>query len=485
MIIRSAGVLMPISALPSDGGIGTLGSDAYRFVDWLNKAGQRYWQVLPIGPQGKADSPYQPLSAFAGSELYIDLERLAADGLLTKSELPQGESRYVNYAAVRRERMSLLRLAFSRFEPDGKFAAFCEENAYWLDGYAAFAAIRRYYNFAPLSKWKPEDRVYAPSVTERYGDNIKEDVTFFKFCQYRFMTDWDLLHKYCAERGVQLMGDLPIYVSPDGADVWSHPDQFQLGADYKPSQIAGVPPDAFSETGQRWENPLYDWERMADDGFSWWKMRITQAARLFDAVRIDHFIGFARYYSISADSDTAVNGRWRRGPGRRLIDAINAVRGDMDIIAENLGVLHPTVCRLLDYTGYHGMNVMQFAFGDDSNPYTFTKNAVVYGGTHDNDTLQGWYNSLSERTAAFVTDYIGARTKSGIRDAMYRTVYALPCDIAVFQMQDVLWLGSSARMNTPGTTVGNWRWRMNRDALSDALAQKLNKLSTLYGRWGK
>ncbi len=473
---------MPISSLPTDGGIGTLGKDAFRFVDWLQKAGQTYWQVLPIGPQGKADSPYQPLSAFAGGELYIDVGRLNADGLIYDYELPQGESRYVNYAAVRRERMSLLRLAFSRFVPDEQFTAFCAQNASWLDGYSAFAAIRRQYNGAPLAKWRSEDRVYSASVMERYGDCIADDIAFYKFCQYRFMTDWDILHKYCAERGVRLVGDLPIYVSPDGADVWSAPSQFQLDADYKPSNIAGVPPDAFSETGQRWENPLYDWERMADDEFSWWKLRIIQASKLFDAVRIDHFIGFARYYSIPASSDTAINGRWRRGPGRKLIDAINSVRGDMDIIAENLGVLHPTVCRLLDYTGYHGMNVMEFAFGDDSNPYTFERNSVVYGATHDNDTMLGWYNSLDEQTAAFVSDYIGARTKSALRDAMLRTIYALPCDIAMLQMQDVLWLGSSARMNTPGTTVGNWRWRMSKDALSDALAEKLYQQSKLYGR---
>mgnify|MGYP002519620275 FL=1 len=485
MITRSSGVLMPVSALPTSGGIGTLGIEAFRFADWLKKSGQRYWQVLPIGPQGKADSPYQPLSAFAGCELYIDLERLFKDGLLFEYELPQGESRYVNYAAVRRERMNLLRLAFSRFSPDEKFTEFCKDNASWLDGYANFAAIRRQYNGAPLAKWKTQDRVYSPSVIERWGDKIKEDADFYKFCQYRFMTDWDILHKYCANSGVQIVGDLPIYVSPDGADVWSYPEQFQLDADYKPSNIAGVPPDAFSETGQRWENPLYDWERMADSDFSWWKMRIYEAAKMFDAVRIDHFIGFARYYSIPADSETAINGRWRRGPGRKLIDAINSVRGDMDIIAENLGVLHPSVCRLLDYTGYHGMNVMEFAFGDEGQPFTFSKNSVVYGATHDNDTLLGWFNSLDEQTADFVSDYIGAKSKSGVRDALLRTIYALPCDIAVLQTQDLLWLGSSARMNTPGTTVGNWRWRMSKDSLTDSLAEKLNKYSKLYGRWEK
>ncbi len=485
MITRSAGILMPISALSTDGGIGALGKEAFKFADWLKMSGQRYWQVLPIGPQGKADSPYQPLSAFAGSELYIDLERLVTDGLIYENELPHGESRYVNYAAVRYEYTALLRLAFSRFKPDFEYEQFCKENSAWLDGYACFFALRRHYGGAPLSQWDKQDRAYSPSVIERYKDEIAQDTEFCKFCQYRFMTDWDIFHKYCSAIGIKIIGDLPIYVSPDGADVWTSPEQFQLDTDYNPTHIAGVPPDAFSKTGQRWENPLYDWERMADDGFSWWKMRIEQASKLYDAVRIDHFIGFARYYSIPAESETAINGRWRRGPGRRLIDAINSARGDMDIIAEDLGVHHPSVSRLLDYTGYPGMKVMEFAFGEDGNPYTFKKNSVVYGATHDNDTMAGWYKSLDEAESKFVADYIGAASKASVRDAMLRTIYSLPCDIAILQLQDVLWLGSSARMNTPGTVLGNWRWRMRPDVLTDALAEKLCNYSKLFGRTEK
>lgn len=483
MIIRSAGILMPISALPTAGGIGTLGSEAFRFCERLAEAGQRYWQVLPVGPTGKADSPYQPLSAFAGNELYIDTEQLCTDGLIRRNEQPQGESRFINYAAVRRERMSLLRLAYSRFAPDDKYREFCEENKAWLDAYALFAAVRRHYNGEPLSNWEECDRFYSQSILERYGEEIADDAEFYKFCQYRFMTDWDVFHKFCAKNAVQLIGDVPIYVSPDGADVWSSPEQFQLDAEYKPTGIAGVPPDAFSETGQCWDNPLYNWEVMNDDDFSWWKARISQAAKMFDAVRIDHFIGFARYYSIPANSRTAEHGRWRRGPGRRLVDAINSVRGDMDIIAENLGVLHPSVRRLLDYAGYHGMNVMEFAFGDGGHPYTFERNSVVYGATHDNDTVSGWFDSLDDERRQFVADYIGARSRNGVHSAMLRTIYALPCDIAVLQMQDVLWLGSAARMNTPGTTLGNWRWRMRPDAFSETIVQKLKKLSQLYGRW--
>lgn len=483
MIIRSAGILMPVSALPSAGGIGTLGNKAFEFAERLCDAGQRYWQVLPLGPAGAGDSPYQPLSAFAGGELYIDTDRLCADGLLRKDELPHGESRFVNYAAVRRERMALLRLAYSRFKPDEKYAEFCAACGEWLEPYAMFAAIRRQYNGAPVSKWEETDREYSDAVRERYGEKLGGDIAFYKFCQYRFMSDWDALHRFCGKLGVRLIGDLPIYVSPDSADVWSMPNQFELDAQFNPVNVAGVPPDDFSTTGQRWGNPLYNWEIMNDDGFSWWKRRVAQASEMFDAVRIDHFVGIARYWSIPSNSETAEHGRWRRGPGRRLTDAIDSVRGDMDIIAENLGILHPSAIRLLDRTGYHGMNVMEFAFGDSGRPYTFGKRSAVYGATHDNDTLSGWYERLDGEKQQLVADYIGAKSKAQIRDSMIRSMYSLPCDLAMLQMQDVLWLGSSSRMNTPGTALGNWRWRMRDGSFSENVTQKLMGFSKLYGRW--
>ncbi len=473
---------MPISALPTKGGIGTLGKDAFEFALKLRQSGQTYWQVLPVGPAGKGDSPYQPLSAFAGSELYIDLEHLAEDGLLPYDELPQQEGGRVNYAAVRRERDRLLRLAFSRFKPDEKYEKFIKENSFWLHPYALFMAIRGHYKGKELCFWAKDDRAYSPETEKKYGQKYKDECNYHKFLQYRFFTDWALLHGYCESIGIKLMGDMPIYVSPDGADVWMLPHQFELDEGYNPLNVAGVPPDCFSTTGQRWGNPLYRWEVMRDDDFYWWRQRIKVASTLFDALRIDHFIGLARYWSIPASSQTAVKGRWRKGPGKSFINAINSACGDMQIIAEDLGLPHPVAKRLLAYSKYPGMSVMQFVLNSDSQPYNLPENCVIYGGTHDNDTLLGWYEGLADEEKCFVRDYLGARGKGDLQESLFRFGYASPCSLAVFQMQDVLWLGSSARINTPGTPSGNWRWRMKKGAFNSDSQQLLYKMSMLYGR---
>lgn len=485
MITRSAGILLPISALSTQGGIGTLGKEAIDFADKLKRAGQTYWQVLPVNPAGKGNSPYQPLSAFAGSELYIDLQRLAEDGLAERGAIPLGESGYVNYAAVRSVKDKILRGAFAKFIPHKDYHDFVAENKFWLEPYALFMAIRRHYKGKELCFWKTEDRAYTPSVIERYADKLKAEIDYHKFLQYRFFGDWQILHDYCNSIGIKLMGDMPIYVSPDGADLWMNPNQFELDEDYNPTHVAGVPPDCFSETGQRWGNPLYRWEVMADDGFDWWCQRIKVASKLFDALRIDHFIGLARYWSIPATSDTAIKGRWRKGPGKAFIDAINLAAGDMQIVAEDLGLPHPAAKRLLKYSGYPGMKVMQFEFDEGAEPYNLTKNTVIYGGTHDNDTLSGWYKSLPQDRKEFVCDYLGARGDNDIKNRLLRFGYASPCDLAVFQMQDVLWLGSTARMNIPGTPAGNWRWRMKKDAFDEIKIENLCKLAQLYGRTEK
>jgi len=482
MLTRSAGIILPISALSSQGGIGTLGKEALAFADNLKAAGQTYWQVLPVNPAGKGNSPYQPLSAFAGSELYIDLERLAEDGLIEWGAIPTGESGYVNYAAVRSVKDKILRSAFQKFTPDKEYEQFVAENKFWLEPYALFMAIRRHYKGKELCFWKTEDRAYTPSVIERYADKLKTECDYHKFLQYRFFGDWQILHDYCNSIGIKLMGDMPIYVSPDGADVWMNPNQFELDEGYNPTNVAGVPPDCFSETGQRWGNPLYRWDVMADDDFNWWCQRIKVAAKLFDALRIDHFIGLARYWSIPAKSDTAIKGRWRKGPGKAFIDAINAAAGDMQIIAEDLGLPHPAAKRLLKYSGYPGMKVMQFEFDEGAEPYSLAKNTVIYGGTHDNDTLSGWYKALPQDRKAFVCDSLGASGDKDIKTRLLRFGYASPCDLAVFQMQDILWLGSTARMNIPGTPTGNWRWRMKKGAFDDIKIEKLCKLAQLYGR---
>ena len=482
MLTRSAGILMPISALPTEGGIGTLGKEAFAFADMLKAAGQTYWQVLPVGPAGKGDSPYQPLSAFAGSELYIDLERLVEDGLLDKIQLPTGESGYVNYSALRPARDKLLRQAFAKFTPNGDYKNFVKENAFWLEPYALFMAIRGHYKGKELCFWAAEDRAYTQSVRERYASLYKDEIDYHKFLQYRFFTDWQRLRDYCHSIGIKLMGDMPIYVSPDGADVWMAPQQFELDEDYNPTHVAGVPPDCFSQTGQRWGNPLYRWDVMGDDDYNWWCQRIRVASKLFDALRIDHFIGLARYWSIPAASETAIKGRWRKGPGKRFIDTITKASRQMQIVAEDLGLPHPSAKRLLKYSGYPGMKVMQFEFDEGAKPYALTENCIIYGATHDNDTLAGWYKALPQKQQKFVTDYIGANSANEVKNRLLRFGYASPCFLAIFQLQDVLWLGSSARMNIPGTPSGNWKWRMKKGTFDEQKITMLSRLSTLYGR---
>lgn len=473
---------MPISALPTKGGIGTLGKSAMAFADSLKAAGQTYWQVLPAGPAGKGNSPYQPLSAFAGSELYIDCERLKEDGLIDSSQLPAGESGYVNFAAVSRTKNALLRTAFSRFTPNSDYERFVKENEFWLEPYALFMAVRRHYKGKELKYWDEQDRACTPAVVERYAHRYKEECDYHKFLQYRFFGDWQRLHDYCNSIGIKLMGDMPIYVSPDGADVWMLPQQFELDEGYNPSAVAGVPPDCFSQTGQRWGNPLYRWEVMAEDDFNWWCQRIKVSAKLFDALRIDHFIGLARYWSIPAKSETAIRGRWRKGPGKTFINAINSAAGDMQIIAEDLGLPHPAAKRLLKYSGYPGMKVMQFEFDEGAKPYDLVENCIIYGGTHDNDTLLGWYKTLPDSRKTYLCDYLGARGGNDIQNRLIRFAYASPCFLAVLQMQDVLWLGSSARMNVPGTPSGNWRWRIKEGAFDSKKITMLSELSQLYGR---
>ena len=486
MFKRGAGILLPISALWSEGGIGTLGEAAYRFVDRLAEAGQKYWQVLPNGPVGESGSPYQPDCALAGNPFYIDLHRLHRVGLLRKNEMPVSDGRFVNYSQICRERPRLLKEAYTRFRRSDSMDEFCRENVEWLDGYALFYALKKRFHGADFRSWPEQVLHRDKQALERLSEELDEDIRFCKFCQYAFFTDWYALRRYANEAGVKIIGDMPIYVSPDGADVWLHPEQFEVDASLNLTKVAGVPPDEFCKDGQRWGNPLYNWEVMESDSFGWWRRRMEQASVMYDAVRVDHFIGFARYYSIPAESKDARSGRWRRGPGIRLTRALDEVRGDTDLLAENLGIMHPTVERLLERTGYYGMNVMQFGFdGSTDNrhlPHNAQKKTAVYISTHDSDTAMGWIGKCPPDEQKYVADYVGARTRNQMHDCLLRAVYAQVSDLAILQMQDVLGLGSSARMNTPGTATGNWRWRMAQHEFSDLVAQKLRGLATLYGR---
>ncbi len=486
MFKRGAGILLPISSLWSEGGIGTLGEAAFTFVDRLVQAGQIYWQILPVSATGGIDSPYQPEYSLAGNPCYIDLNRLHRVGLLRKNEMPTSTGRYVNYGQISRERPKLLRDAFLRFKRSDGFDEFCRENKEWLDGYAMFCALKKHFRSDDFRRWPEAVKFRDKQALEDIQDELGEEIRFHKFCQYAFFTDWYALRRYANEAGVKIIGDVPIYVSPNGADVWLEPEQFDVDAELNLKKVAGVPPDEFSKEGQRWGNPLYNWEVMESDSFGWWRRRMEQASTMFDAVRIDHFIGFARYYAIPADSPDAKSGRWRRGPGMRLTKALDEVRGDTDLLAEDLGIYHPSVERLLAKTGYYGMNVMQFGFdGSPDNrhlPHNARKQTAAYISTHDSDTAMGWLSKCSPEEQAYVADYIGARSRNQMHECLIRALYSQVSDLAILQMQDAMGFGSSARMNTPGTTSGNWRWRMAESEFSDVLAQKLKRLATLYGR---
>ena len=485
---RGAGVLMPISALPSPFGIGTLGDAAYAFADFLAAAGQKYWQVLPVGPTSFGDSPYQSFSAFAGNPYFIDPARLMAAGLLTEEEVEAAKQPVadIEYEELYNTRPVLLKKAYSRFIPSAEYHTFCKEQAHWLPDYALFMALKTHFGGLDWSRWEEDIRLREPKAVARYTGELQEEIGFVCFCQYWFFHQWAELKAYVNEAGIRLIGDIPLYVALDSADAWANRSLFQLDTHGHPTAVAGVPPDGFSPTGQRWGNPLYDWEHMAEDGFAWWRRRVAACGTLYDALRIDHFIGIARYYAIPAESDTAMEGEWRQGPGRLLTNVIDESAGQMAILAEDLGVLHRQVKTLLRQTGYPGMSVLMFGFdGNPENPHlphNFPRNRAVYGGTHDNDTIVGYCQKAGRREISYMMRYLGVKRRAAIPEGMLRAAYQSVADLAIFQMQDLLALPGTARMNTPSTVGGNWQWRMAPEAITDELATRLKEFVTLYNR---
>lgn len=486
---RAAGILLPISALPSPYGIGTLGREAREFIDFLNHAGQRYWQVLPIGPTSYGDSPYQSFSAYAGNPYFIDPDQLIAEGLLPASSLskiqPFDPAR-VDYAQLYATRFSLLRSAFARFTPKRDYQAFCRINAGWLDDYALFMAIKEYFGGGSWQNWPDALRLRDPMECKRYSIKLTEDVNFWKFCQYQFFRQWAALKHYATQNGISIIGDIPIYVALDSADVWANSRQFQLDAQRHPTQVAGVPPDLFSKTGQLWGNPLYNWRHMEHDSFSWWKSRMAFASHIYDILRIDHFIGLVRYYAIPAEAKTAANGHWEIGPGRHLLEAVSGVLNGAAIIAEDLGLITPTVTALRERAGYPGMKLMELAFdsgpGNSNLPHHYTPNTVVYGGTHDNETLAGYFNHIQGAELTYAKDYLQVKRRTDLPRAVIHAAYASVADTVLLQMQDWLGLDNQARMNHPSTLGGNWQWRMLPGSLTDELAQEIRQLTERYGR---
>jgi 4-alpha-glucanotransferase len=493
---RASGILLHPTSLPGRFGIGDLGEAAYRFIDALVAAKLRLWQVMPLGPTGYGDSPYQSFSTFASNPLLVSLETLAQEGFLTPDELsdaPSFPEDRVDYGAVIPVKWRLLRLAATRFEAvatpaqRADFELFRVTEAAWLDDFALFMALKEVANGAPWPLWPTQLRDREPNALDDARRQRGEAVRAQQFVQWQVYRQWQRLHAYARERDVRIIGDIPIFVAADSADVWTHPDLFFLQPSGQPSVVAGVPPDYFSATGQLWGNPLYHWERLASDGYQWWMRRMRSMLTQVDLLRIDHFRGFEAYWEVPAEDETAINGRWRPGPGRDFFAALRDQLGDLPIIAEDLGLITPPVEALRDAFGLPGMAVLQFAFGDDAAnaylPHNHRRNLVVYTGTHDNDTTAGWYASLPPTTQAQVRHYTG-QSGEEIGWEFIRLALASVADMAIIPLQDVLGLGSEARMNRPGDPSGNWGWRVRADAVTETHLGRLAEMVTAYGRDG-
>lgn len=490
--MRTSGILMPVSSLPSPYGIGSLGAEAYRFVDFLAAAGQRYWQILPIGPTGYGDSPYQSFSAFAANPYFIDLDALEQRGLLTHDEIarfdfgpdaPEG----IDYGALFRTRFAVLELAVRRFDAgEDAFRDFCAANAFWLDDYALFMALKAENGMRAFSLWPKDVRARRPAALAAARARLAGQVRFWQVVQYLFYEQWAALKAYANAKGVEFIGDIPIYVSSDSSDLWADPSLFQVDADGALTEVAGCPPDAFAADGQLWGNPLYNWDVHLKTGCAWWIRRLRHASAVYDVVRIDHFRGFESYYAIPARDKTAVNGVWRKGPGTAFIDVIRRKLPDVRIIAEDLGYLTDDVKALLRASGFPGMKVLQFAFDSreesDYLPHNYTQNSVVYTGTHDNTTTADWELSAPAGDVAFARRYLDVEGDADFTRRFIRAALASVSDTAVIPMPDWLGLGAEARINTPSTLGGNWLWRMDPAALTDALAADILALTKLYGR---
>ena len=489
---RGAGILLSITSLPSPYGIGTMGKAAYEFVDVLVETGQKYWQVLPLGPTSYGDSPYQSFSAFAGNPYLIDLDLLKEQGLLKEKDLtgvPFGDKEDdIDYGLLYENRYKVLLKAFKRFDRSSeKYRKFCGENKSWLNDYSLYMAIKNSRGGKSFTEWEPALRDREKETLAKCKRELKKEIHFWKFLQFTFFEQWDRLKSYANEKGIRIIGDIPLYVAFDSADVWAKREQFKLDCEGRPVEVAGCPPDAFSDDGQKWGNPLYDYERMEKDGFDWWRRRMMANARLFDIIRIDHFIGVARYYSIPAQDQNARNGRWNKGPGRKLIDVIEKTLGKNRIIAEDLGVAVPAVKKLLKKTGWPGMKVLLFAFdgntGNEHLPYNYENgNLVAYTGTHDNETIVGYFAEKTEEELAFIYDFLNISKREEIPDAIIRAAYGSVADIVILQMQDILKLGNEARMNFPSTVGTNWRWRLVKDSFTDERKEFIKMLTFVCGR---
>lgn len=494
--MHSSGILLHISSLSGKYGIGTLGAKAREFVKFLVKSGQEYWQILPIGPTGFGDSPYQSYSAYAGNPLLIDVETLIDEGLIDENDndlkIMEKKQDFTDYAQLYSFKYIVLKKACKKFFETAEdvqiraFESFCAKNGFWLNDYALFTAVKNHFKGVMWTEWEDDIRLRQPEAVKRYSEMLSKEVRCIKFIQYKFFEQYYALKKYANSRGIKIYGDMPIYVSMDSSDIWASPKLFMLDKNRKPTKVAGCPPDAFSPTGQLWGNPLYDWDYMERTGYKWWISRVKYSGKLFDLTRIDHFRGFESFYAIPYGNETAEIGEWLPGPSVKLFRAIKAELGNTNLVAEDLGFLTDDVRKMLKACGYPGMYVLEFAFGgEDSNylPHNYNRNGVVYIGTHDNDTAMGWYESSDKATKKRAKKYMALTKKEGFNWGMIRTAYCSVADLAVIQMQDFLGLGSEARMNIPSTIGGgNWAWRLKGGELTDRLAKKILKYTKRYFR---
>lgn len=528
---RNAGILMPVSSLPSPYGIGTFGKDAYDFVAFVKECNHKYWQVLPLGPTTYGDSPYQSYSAFAGNPYFVDLDMLIEEGFLLKSEVIArdwgdgvvpvnvseddaingrfgtyrdgniGDDRYVSYEKIYNNRFDILRIAYNRFKAARieskktlakglplykQFDNFVKDNADWLEDYALFMSLKTHFNNVSWGEWETDIKFRKPEAMSRYKNELSDDIGYWEFIQFEFYRQWTALKKYANDNGIEIIGDIPIYMGYDSVDVWANQGEFQLDENLTPIKVAGVPPDAFSDAGQKWGNPLYDYEKMEANDFSWWRKRMKASARLYDVIRIDHFIGIVKYYTIPADMPDARQGEYRQGPGQKLLDAINESIGDKKIIAEDLGVEVPEVAKILKDNGYPGMKVLEFAFGGDRKnphlPYNYTQNLVCYGGTHDNETLLGFFEDRGDWELGYAYDYLDTRDRRRMVDQVFRAAYSSVAVLTVFAAQDILKLGNWARMNLPSSMGNNWKWRMQKGQLGQHELECMRYLASVFDR---
>lgn len=495
--MRESGILLAISSLPSRYGIGCFDHAAYRFIDLLKKGKQSYWQILPLGPTSYGDSPYQSFSTFAGNPYYISLQELIEEGLLTRKECASvdfgDDETTVDYGKLYEGRLPLLRLAYHKAMKldDPAFSAFCEQQSYWLEDYALFMALKDFFQGEPWNEWPEDIRLRYDYAIVYYRDLLKEEMNFYRYLQYLFAKQWRAVKDYANKQGISIIGDLPIYVAFDSADTWANPQLFQLDDQHLPTAVAGVPPDGFSATGQLWGNPLYRWEEHAATGYAWWLQRLSYSYDWYDVIRIDHFRGFDEYYAVPYGEETAANGHWEPGPGYALFERVKEVLPQKEIIAEDLGYLTDSVRKLVHDCGYPGMKILEFAFDsrdssstNDYLPHNYIENCIAYSGTHDNETLKGWFSSILPAEKKALKTYLHTRTKDDeeLAEDCICLIMRSVARICIIPMQDWLGLDNSARMNTPSTLGENWTYRVDKKALSASLFHRIAKITSTYGR---